>query len=174
MGDFEHALEAAAATLPAWSALYDPQSQTDAYAKLGLAYMAAGEYDAAATALEHAVALGRKLNNSKTIANNLVLLAQLAALRHDAAGASKAYQRALTAAREGGYRRDESLALSGLGDLAIASGNPHGAVSLLREALAIARDTGQAYDQANLRRQLGEAAAALGKPPKRCRSSKPR
>lgn len=162
LGDFEHALEALAATLPRWAALNDPQSEVDAYAKLGLAYMAAGDYDVASQTLEKAVALSRKLHNSKIASGNLILLGQLAGLRHDSEGASAIYERALTEARDGGYRRDEALALVGLAGLDIAGGRPRAALPRLGDALRIALDTAAPYDEANIRRALGEARVASG------------
>jgi CHAT domain-containing protein len=162
LGDFERALEALAATLPHWSALDDPQTEADAYAKLGLAYMSTGEYDSASAALQKAVTLGQKLHNAKTTASNLLLVAQLAALRRDSAGALKSYEVALKAAREGGYRRDECLALAGLGELAIAGGQPQTALRHLQAALVIANELAQPYDRANLERLIGKARMALG------------
>jgi tetratricopeptide (TPR) repeat protein len=164
LGDFEHALEALAATLPHWPALDDPQTEADAYAKLGLAYMSTGEYASSSAALEKAVALGQKLHNAKTTASNLLLVAQLAALRRDSGGALKSYDNALKAARSGGYRRDECLALAGLGELAIASGAPETALRHLKAAYAIADELAQPYDRANLQRLIGEDHAALGQP----------
>lgn len=162
LGDFEHALEALAATLPHWRALNDPQDQAEAYVRMGMAYMAAGEFDAAAEALQHAVADSRKLHNSRITADNLVLLAQLAALRHDAAGAESAYARALAEARDAGYRRAEGLALAGLADLEAASGRRETALRSLDEALRIDTDLALPYDEANVRRQIGELRGAGG------------
>lgn len=162
LGDFEHALESLAATLPHWPALNDPQDQAEAYVRMGMAYMSAGEYDSAAEALRHAVAGSRKLHNARIAADSLILLAQLAALRRQPADAESAYEHALGEARDAGYRGAEGRALAGLADLETAAGRQATALRSLGEALDIATGLGLPYDEANVRRRIGELRGAGG------------
>ena len=148
LGDGERALEALVSTLPHWPALKDPETEAAAYAKLGQAYMALGEYDAARTELEKAIRLGEQLKNSRIAAGNTLLLAQLANLDGHSAGAAAQYRRALALSREAQFRGGQMEALLGLGQL--------------DDALAIARELAQPYHEARIRREMGAAAAAAG------------
>jgi len=165
-GQPERALEKLIDTLPHWPRFRakedGKESEIAAYRKLAFAYTAIGNYDAAAARLRQAMSLARALGNKRVTAETLVMAAQLAPLRGDAAQAVQICEQALAASRAAAYRRGEALAQMELAKLRMAADRPRLAVLPLEQALGIATQLGQPYDEANARRALGIARAALG------------
>lgn len=166
LGDQQRALDLLIRTLPRWPRFRNQEdgreSETAAYRRLGLVYMALGDYDSAAASLSKAMRLARALSNKRILAETLVVEARLAALSGDRARALQFGQKALAASRAAGYRRGEALALLELAKLRMVGGGARAAISLAARALHITMQLAQPYDEASARRTLGMARAALG------------
>lgn len=165
-GEPQQALEKLIGTLPHWAPFRakedGKESEIGAYRKLGLAYTATGNYESAAAALGRAMSLARALGSARVTADTLVVEAQLAPLRGDAAQAMKICEQALAASRAAKYQRGEALAEIEIAKLRMSAGQARLAISPLEQALGIATQLGQPYDEANARLALGTAHAALG------------
>ncbi len=167
-GEPELALEKLIETLPHWRRFRAKEdgreSEIAAYRNLGRAYTAIGNYDSAEAALATALKLARALGNRRITADTLVVEAQLAPLRGNAAQSLRAATQALTASRAAKYQRGEELSLIEVAKLRMGAGQVRSAASLLQQALDIATQLGQPYDEANARRVLGMAQVASGRP----------
>lgn len=165
-GDPEHALEKLVESLPYWPRFRDKEdgkeSEIATYQKLGAAYSALGDYDAAANAMRTALKLARELGSKRITAETLVAEAQLYPLHGNPAQALQISERALKASEAAEYQRGEELALVESAKVHTAEGQARQAVASLETALGMATKLEQPYDEANARQALGSAEAALG------------
>jgi tetratricopeptide (TPR) repeat protein len=91
-----------------------------------------------------------------------LLEAWLAERREDMDAAAAAYRRTLERSERAGFADHAAFALSGLGSIALASGDLREAEELQRQALATADAADATWVAAHARVQLGRIAAATG------------
>lgn len=126
-----------------------------------------GDYAAAQSMLEQAVALRRKTTGGAHVAHVLAPLGELAEIDGDAALAEQYTSEALERFRAAGHLQGTARALVRLGDLAARRGGPSRAAALYPQGLTLARQGGDAdliaralAGQADLARQAGDLARA--------------
>ena len=136
---------------------------------LALVHLNRGRYEAAATQMDEALALYRKLEPALVAGPQYVSLAcarrgVIAFAAGDLAGAARLLEEAERRQRALGYAWGLGATLRWRGDLAHARGDLAGALARYREGLAVAREGGHPLWEADALDGVAAVAAARGQP----------
>jgi len=121
-----------------------------------------GDYAAAKSLLDEALAIGRELGDKAAIGDALFELGNIANAQEDLTAARALYEESLTMRRELNDRPGTSFALHNLGVVAHAMGDSAGARVVYEEALALHRELGNVYAEAASLNGLGDVSLYQG------------
>jgi tetratricopeptide (TPR) repeat protein len=160
-GPWAEAITRHTAAAQAAQSLGDRLSEANALADLGDVRGLAGDYPAAAQALEQALGIYRDLGDQLGQANTLNDLGYVRSAG-DYPAAAQALEQALGIYRDLGDRLGQANALNNLGNVRRVTGDFAAAAELLEQALGIYRDLGDRLGEANAFSFLGDVRGATG------------
>ena len=161
-GPWAEAITRHATAVQAARSLGDRLGEANALDDLGDVRGLAGEFPAAAQALEQALAIYRDLGDRLGQADALTWLGVLRAVTGDFRAAARAEEQALGIYRDLGDRLGEAGALTWLGDVRRVTGDYPAAAQALEQALAICRDLGDRAGQATALIFIGDWRRVTG------------
>jgi tetratricopeptide (TPR) repeat protein len=167
-GPWAEAITRHTAAVQAARSLSDRLGEANALGDLGDVRGLAGEFPAAAQALEQALAIYRDLGDRAGQADVLTLVGILRLVTGDFRAAALAEEQALAICRDLGDRLGQADALTWLGFARRATGEYPAAAQAVEQALAICRDIGDRAGHAtalsllgDVRREAGDYPAAI-------------
>jgi tetratricopeptide (TPR) repeat protein/transcriptional regulator with XRE-family HTH domain len=169
-GTWSEAITRHMAAVRAGQHVGDRLGEANALSDLGDVRQLAGDYPAAAQALEQALDIYRDLGDRQGQANALSDLGAVRRLAGDYPAAAQAEEEALGIYRGLGDRLGEANALRIVGSLRLSTDDFPAAARALEQALAIYRDLGDRQGQANALRILGEVRMSTGDLPAAARA----
>lgn len=141
----------------------DPELRRRALTAAASLALLQGDYAAAASSAEQALAVARELGTPLYVANALSNLGAIVLAGGDHARAGPLLEEAVSLARAVGDQRVAALALNNLGDLALTVGDYERAEPLFEESLALLKARGDAANVARSLFNLGAVALKLGR-----------
>ncbi len=154
-GPWADALTRHTAAIQAAQQLGDRLGQAGALNDLGDVRRLAGDYPAAAQALEQALSIYHDLGNRLGQANALTYLGDVRQLTGDYPAAAQALEQALSIYHDLGDRLGQANALSNLALIRWGTADYQAAARALEQALSIYQDLGDRHGQANALNKLG-------------------
>jgi tetratricopeptide (TPR) repeat protein/transcriptional regulator with XRE-family HTH domain len=161
-GPWTDALSRHAAAIQAARQLDDRSGEAGALTNLGDVRRLAGDYPAAAGALEEALGIYRDIGSRLGQANALTYLGDVRTLTGDYLVAGQVLEQALSSYRELSDRLGQANALSNLAVVRWGTADYPAAAGALEEALEIYREFGDRLGQANALNKLGVVRWATG------------
>ncbi|GLW79006.1 AfsR/SARP family transcriptional regulator [Actinokineospora globicatena] len=154
------AITHAEAALTAARELGNPRAEATALQFCGIGYRELGELDASARLLSESLAISRRHGDDYTEVLTLLAVARLRLRRSDP-GARDAAESAVALSRAHRMTHHVAEALTLLGDIELAGGNPVAAVPYLEESVALWRTRGWRSFQVAALTSLGQAYLAV-------------
>jgi len=161
-GPWAEAITRHAAAVKAARRLGDRPGEAGALNELGAVQHLAGDFLAAAEALEEALSIHRDLGDRQGQANVLCNLGPVRWRTDDYPAATAALEDALSIHRDLGDRQGQAGDLNELGVVRLLTGDYPGAAAALGEALNINRDLGDRHGQARDLNELGVVRLLTG------------
>jgi len=158
--DYPAAIAAARAAIDLAQAAQDASSEAVGYLQWGRTLWHQGDYDAARTRLERALARGAGLRQVEV--GSLHNLGIISAQQGDFAAARLYFEQALHIHRKIGDRPGESRTLNSLAIVSGQQGDYGGAVAYFEQALRISREIGDRQGEGIILLNLGNASTGQG------------
>ncbi|MFI5301762.1 MAG: hypothetical protein ACHREM_27040, partial [Polyangiales bacterium] len=136
--------------------------EAEAFARLGHAHRREGALDAAASSIDRALALHRRLGGGEGLAWVLYEAATIALFRERYDDACGWFEEGLTLARDAGARHAEAALTTAMGTMHLDRGDTDAALDCHLRGARLFRDAGNRYREASARYYLGRTYLLRG------------